>query len=234
MRKLACLAALSFAITAVAGCGSTTNEDDGASSSDALTALTAAQCKTPAVNTSPKKDQGGNEVAGSAHTTLSGCIIGADGESGDEMVARLAALVGNTAKLGTVKNEKGAPVFEKFTPSAPKGTLATSLTQDIDVTLAMSHAPHTKLRTVQKQTEGGPFSLSIVNTAPVEAVVAVFNVTVVKPGNLSLTLEVKAQPNGITVTGASDIVLEQQQDEAAKASVLVSDLFRWLTTELAK
>jgi len=49
-------------------------------------------------------------------------------------------------------------------------------------------------------------------------------VTVVQPGNLSLDLEIKAQANGITVTGASDIILEQQQDRASQASVLVNDV----------
>jgi hypothetical protein len=233
MRKLACLAALSLAITVVAACAST-DEDEGATSAEALTALTAAQCKTPAVHTSPKKDGSGSAIAGSAHTTLAGCIVGAQGENGDAVATRLAALVGNTARLGTVKDVHGAAVFAKLTPGARHGTLATSLTQDIDVTLAMSHAPHTKLHTAQRQTAGGTYSLSIVNATAVEASVAFFTVTVVNPGNLSLTLEVKSQLNGITVTGASDIVLEQQQDQAASASVLVSDLFRWLTTELAK
>ena len=66
------------------------------------------------------------------------------------------------------------------------------------------------------------------------ASVAFFTVTVVNPGELTLAIEVKVEANGITVTGASDIVLQQSQDQAASASVLVSDLFRWLTTELAK
>jgi hypothetical protein len=234
MRKLACLAALSLGLTVIAACASTDDDDDSATSADALTALTAAQCKTPVVRTSPKQDNAGNALAGSAHTTLTGCVVGAEGETGEAVATRLAALLGNTAKLGTVKDERGAAVFEKFTPGARQGTLATSLTQDIDVTLAMSHSPRTKLRTVQRKAPGAPFSLSIVNATPVQASVAFFTVTVVRPGNLSLTLEVKSQLNGITVTGASDIVLEQQQERAASASVLVSDLFRWLTTELAK
>ena len=75
------------------------------------------------------------------------------------------------------------------------------------------------------------FALVVVGAC---ASVAFFTVTVVNPNELSLNITVKAENNGITVTGASDIVLQQQQDQAASASVLVSDLFRWLTTELAK
>jgi hypothetical protein len=232
MRKLACLAAFSFALSVVAACSAVSDDDEGTTSADALTSLTVAQCKTPAVSTSPKKDSAGNVIAGSAHTTLSGCVVGSQGETGDAVRKRLTALLGDTARLGTVKNSQGAPVFSQFAPLPKQGTLATSLAQDINVTLAMSHSPYTKLRTVQRQNAAGTYSLSISNTTAVSASVVFFTVTVVNPGELSLTLEVKAQLNGITITGASDIILQQEQDQAASASVLVSDLFRWLTTEL--
>lgn len=234
MRKLACLAALSLAVTAVAACSSVNNDDGATSADNALTTLTVAQCKTPAVHTSPKNDAAGNAIAGSAHTTLAGCIVGAQGETGDAVLTRLTALLGDTARLGTVKDAQGAPVFQVFTPGAKHGTLATSLTQDIDVTLAMDHSPYTKLHTAQNRPAGAPYTLSIVNATPVLAAVAFFTVTVVNPGELSLNLEVKVAANGITVTGGSDIVLQQSQEQAASASVLVSDLFRWLATELAK
>ena len=67
---------------------------------------------------------------------------------------------------------------------------------------------------MQKRPAGKPyaFTLTITNAPPVVASLAIFLVTVVQPGNLSLDLEIKAQANGITVTGASDIILEQQQD----------------------
>jgi len=67
---------------------------------------------------------------------------------------------------------------------------------------------------VQKRPAGKPYALTltITNAPPVVASLAIFLVTVVQPGNLSLDLEIKAQANGITVTGASDIILEQQQD----------------------
>ena len=233
MRKLACLAAFSIVVAAVGACASVA-DDDGASSADALTTLTVAQCKTPAVHTSPKTDSSGSAIAGSAHTTLNGCIVGAVGETGDGVLTRLTTLLGDTGRIGTVKDSQGAPVFQTFTPGSRHGTLATSVTQDFDVVLAMDHAPYTKLHTAQTKPAGGAYSLSIANATPLSANVAFFTVTVVNPGEFSLTLQVKAAANGVTMTGASDIILQQQQDQAASASVLVSDLFRWLTTELAK
>ena len=234
MRKLACLAALSAMFVFIAACTAESEDDSGTTSADALTALTIAQCKTPAVHTAPKAAPGGGAIAGSAHTTLAGCIVGSQGETGDAVLARLATLLGNTSRLGTVKDAQGAPVFQHFAPGAKQGSLATSLTQDIDVTLAMDHSPFTKLHTVQKKTATSPYSLQIVNQTALSASVAFFTVTVVEPGELTLTLEAKPQLNGITVTGASDIILQQSQDQAASASVLVSDLFRWVNTELAK
>jgi hypothetical protein len=234
MRKLRALAAVSSGLLFVAACAVESEDDAGSTSDSALTSLTVAQCKTPAVNTTPKTAPGGGAIAGSAHTTLTGCIVGSQGETGEAVLTRLATLLGNTSRLGTVKDSHGAPVFQRFTPGARAGALATSLTQDFDVTLAMDHSPFTKLHTVQKKTAGAPYTLKISNATALSASVAFFTVTVVEPGELTLTLEAKAQLNGITVTGASDIVLQQQQDQAASASVLVSDLFRWVTTELAK
>lgn len=234
MRKLASLVAVSSVIALVAACAAESEDDSGSTSDSALTSLTLAQCKTPKVHTAPMAAQGGGTIAGSAHTTLEGCIVGSMGESGDAVLTRLATLLGNTAKLGTVKNEQGGPVFQHFTPGGRAGSLATSLVQDIDVTLAMDHSPFTKLHTVQKKAAGAPYTLKISNVTALSASVAFFTVTVVEPGQLTLTLEAKAQANGITITGASDIILQQQQDQAASASVLVSDLFRWVTTELAR
>jgi hypothetical protein len=234
MRKIACLAAVSATLVFIAACTAESEDDSGTTSDSALTTLTTAQCKTPAVHTSPKSAPGGGTIAGSAHTTLSGCIVGSQGETGDAVLARLATLLGNTSRLGTVKDAQGAPVFQHFSPGAKQGSLATSLTQDIDVTLAMDHSPFTKLRTVQKKAAGAPYTLKISNATALSASVAFFTVTVVEPGELTLTLEAKPQLNGITITGASDIILQQSQDQAASASVLVSDLFRWVTTELAK
>jgi hypothetical protein len=234
MRKLATLVALSSAIALVAACAVQSEDDSGSSSDSALTSLTVAQCKTPKVHTAPMAAPGGGTIAGSAHTTLEGCVVGAQGETGDAVLTRHATLLGNTSRLGSVKNAQGAPVFQHFAPGAKQGSLGTSLTQDIDVTLAMDHSPFTKLHTVQKKAAGAPYSLKISNATALSASVAFFTVTVVEPGELTLTLEAKAQQNGITVTGASDIILQQEQDQAASASVLVSDLFRWVTTELAK
>jgi len=234
MRQLACLAAVSSVLVFIAACSVEGDDEAGTTSADALTSLTVAQCKTPTVRTAPKAAPGGGTIAGSAHTTLAGCIVGAQGETGDAVLTRLTTLLGNTSRLGTVKNAQGAPVFQQFTPGARQGSLGGALTQDFDVTLAMDHSPFTKLHTVQKKAAGAPYTLQIANATALSASVAFFTVTVVEPGQLTLTLEAKPQANGITITGASDIVLQQQQDQAASASVLVSDLFRWVTTELAK
>jgi hypothetical protein len=233
MRKLACLAALSLAVAAAGACASVT-DDDGTTSADALTTLTVAQCKTPTVHTSAKTDSSGAAIAGSAHTTLSGCIVGAQGETGDAVLTRLTTLLADTGRIGTVKDSQGAPVFSQFNPGTKHGTLATAVTQDFGVTLAMDHSPYTKLHTSQSRPAGQPYSLSIVNSTALSADVAFFTVTVVNPGEFTLTLQAKAAANGITLTGASDIILQQQQDQAASASVLVSDLFRWMAGELAK
>ena len=74
MRLSACLATLSFAVAFTAGCASTEEDDSAASSSEALTSLTAAQCKTPTVKTTPQAAPSGGAIPGSAHTTLSGCV----------------------------------------------------------------------------------------------------------------------------------------------------------------
>jgi len=50
MRTLACLATLTLALSLAAGCGSSDGDDEASSSVDALTSLTAAQCKTPTVD----------------------------------------------------------------------------------------------------------------------------------------------------------------------------------------
>ncbi len=99
MRQLACIASLSIALVALgaAACGTAT-DDEGSSSADALTTLTTAQCKTPAVHTSPKTDASGAAIAGSAHTTLAGCIVGAQGETGDAVLTRLTALMADTGR----------------------------------------------------------------------------------------------------------------------------------------
>jgi hypothetical protein len=234
MRKLAGLLALSSVVVLTAACASSEDDDEAATSADALTSLTAQQCKTPKVHTAPKTAPGGGRIAGSAHTTLAGCIVGAQGETGEAVLTRLTTLLGNTSGLGKVKDAEGAPVFKQWKPGARRGSLGASHTQDFDVTLAMDHSPFTKLHTVQHKAAGAPYTLQIENATALQASVAFFTVTVVKPGQLSLTLEAKPQLNGITVTGTSDIVLEQQQDQAASASVLVSDLFRWVTSELAR
>ena len=218
----------------VVGCSSANDDADGSSSStEALTAFTAAQCKTPTVHTTTKEDDDGAPIAGSAHTTLSGCIVGHHDETGEETLQRLITLLGDTSKLSSVTDDQGQPVFSRFVAGARAGALTSSLTQDINVTLAMTGSPKTTLHAVQKRPVGMPYSLSLTNATPVVASVFFFSVTAVETGNLSLSIQVKPQQNGISITGTSDVILEQEQDKAAQASAIVTDVFTWLTTELA-
>ena len=232
MRLLACT--LASVCLVIAGCSADTDDSGGASTStDALTALTATQCKTPTVHTKAKEDDDGAPIAGSAHTTLSGCIVGKRNETGEEVLQRLVTLLGDTSKLAGVTNDQGEPVFRRFAAGAKSGALTSSLTQNINVTLAMTGSPKTTLRAVQKRPAGMPYSITLANTTPVVASVLFFSTTAVETGNLTLSIQVKPQENGITVTGTSDIILEAQQDKAAEAGAIVTDVFSWLTSELA-
>lgn len=208
--------------------------DDTASSTEALTELTASSCKTPTVHTTAKEDADGNEIAGSAHTTISGCIVGAKNETGEDVLARLVTLMADTSKLSAVKNDQGANVFSRFSPGAHSGSLTASggLLQDIDVTLAMTGSPKTTLHAVQKRPAGAPYTITLTNRTPVVASVFFFSVTAVNTGDLSLSIKVTPQANGITVTGTSDIVLQEEQDQAANASAVVTDVFDWLKSNL--
>lgn len=235
MRTLASVALLSIASFATllgTGCAAPTEDDGGASSVDALSTISAAECKTPKVKTTAQ-ESGGAPIDGSAHTTLDGCIVGGAGESGADVVDRVTTILVDTQKLAAVKNAAGAPVFTKFKAGRATGTLATGISQDIEVTLAMDHAPTTKLHIEQKKLANGSYSVVIKNTTPLQASIAFFNVTVVKPGELELALRVKPESNGVAVTGTADIILQQEKDQASKASLLVSDLFGWLSGELS-
>jgi hypothetical protein len=120
MRKLACLASFSLALVALGAACATAADDEGSSSADALTTLTTAQCKTPAVHTSPKTDASGAAIAGSAHTTLAGCIVGAQGETGDaqqqDQAASASVLVTDVFRWLTTELAKSAPPPHPVTP----------------------------------------------------------------------------------------------------------------------
>jgi hypothetical protein len=235
MSKLACVALLSFASFVASlgtGCATATDDDGGESSVDALSTVTAQECKKPTVTTAPQVESGA-PVEGSAHTTLSGCVAGAAGETGADVIERVVGMLADTQKLTGVKDTTGAPVFTKFKAGKASGSLASGHSQDIDVTLAMDHAPTTRLHIEQKKLANGSYAVEITNATALSATVAFFNVTVVKPGDLELTLRVKPEANGVVVSGTADIILQQEQAQASKASLLVSDLFGWLSGELS-
>lgn len=230
MKNLRSIVALSLGVALGVGCSSPGGRD-GPSDSDVVagTTLTVGQCQSPRITTSPLNDASGVAIAGSAHTRLDGCAVGGRGETGVQVLARVVALLGNTAALGAVNDATGNPVFARFTPGAKTGSLATKQTQDIDVTLAMSQSPTATLR-VEMQASSDVLTLSLVNLTPVKA--SIFRVTAVAPGALKLTIQVKSAANGVLVAGTADIALLHQQDQAANASLLVKNLFDWLSEQL--
>jgi hypothetical protein len=235
MSKLSCVALLSFASFATllgTGCAQASDDDGGESSVDALSTISAVDCKKPTVTTAPQ-ELSGAPIEGSAHTTLAGCVVGGAGETGADVVDRVTGILVDTQRLAAVKGATGAPVFTKFKAGRASGTLATGISQDIEVTLAMDHAPTTKLHIEQRKLANGSYGVEITNTTALVASVAFFDVTVVKPGELKLVLRVKPEANGVAVSGTADIVLQQEKDQASKASLLVSDLFGWLSGELS-
>jgi hypothetical protein len=234
MSKLGCVALLSLGSLIgllAGGCAQAAEDDGGVSSVDALTTLSASDCKTPTVATTPQIASGA-PVEGSAHTTLTGCVTGGAGETGADVIDRVAAILVDTQKLAGVKDTAGAPVFTKFKAGRASGTLATGISQDIDVTLAMDHSPTTKLHIEQRKLPNGSYGVEITNSTDLKASVAFFTVTVVRAGELKLSLRVKPEANGVAVSGTADIILQQEQQQASKASLLVSDLFGWLSGEL--
>jgi hypothetical protein len=225
---------LFIAAAVAAGCSMTS--DDGDSSNEAISGLTLtpAGCKTPAVATKPAVNTAGQPINGSAKTTINGCIVGKVGETGQATATRLAAILGDTNRLGQVRDETGAAVFTRFTPSQPTGTLATGLVQDVDVSLAGFGSPSSRLRVTRKQAPDGTYTLSLTNVTAFTATVFFVDVTAIDPGNLVLSVTMKPEANGLTVTGAGSVILDVQQDQAGQASQIVNDLFSWLTAELAK
>ena len=231
MKKLGLVMAVCLGVALGVGCSSPGGAD-GASDSDLVAStLTVEQCKAPKVATSPLADASGTAIVGSAHTKLDGCVVGGHGETGDAVLARVVTILENTASIGLVKDATGKPVFERFTPAAKTGSLATTQKQDIDVTLAMAHSPTTTLHIEMKEATG-VLTVTIVNSAAVKA--SIFGVTAVAQGDLKLNMQVKPAANGVVVTGTAQIVLQQQQDQAAGASLLVKSLFGWLGEQLAK
>jgi hypothetical protein len=222
-----------FASFGTLGCAATS--DDAASSSAAeLIVLNPADCTTPTTSEAPLKDSSGNPIANSAKTTLSGCITGQSGETGDALATRIATLLSDTAKFGTVEDSPGHALFSGYTMGQPSGSLTGSggLVQDVDVTLNEQYSPTTRLRFTRKKASDGSVSVNITNVTALTANV-LFGVTVVNPNDLSVSLTFKPAANGVTANGSGQVIMQQGGDHAGEVSSLVKAVFDFTTTHLA-
>jgi hypothetical protein len=220
-------------IAAVATLGCAASSDDaGESSEAALTPLDPAQCASPTTSEGPLTDSSGHAIAGSGKTTLEGCVAGHTGETGAALVTRMSTLLSDATKFATIEDSPGHRLFSTFTPGASTGTLATGLVTDADVALNEQYSPTMRLRFTRKKTADGGISITMTNITALVANV-VFQVTVVKPNNLSVALTFHPQADGVTASGSSQITMEQGQDHAAEASGLVKTLFGWVSDQLA-
>ncbi len=223
---------VTVAALTLTACTSSVDDETG-SSEDALTSLTAAGCATPRVTTAPRLSATGTPIEGTAHTTLSGCILARASESGTALVGRVSQRLGDTASFGRLKNDQGEAIFSRFTARAATGTLAAGLVQEVDVELDADYSPATRLRVVRRLLENGTYELTITNITRMRASIAFIPVTVVEPGNLAVRVTVHPEENGVTLTGTGDVTLEKEKGKAGETSQLVRDVFEWLRTELA-
>ena len=223
-----------LASSLVLGCasGDTNEAEVGQSGAD----LTSSQCAQPAIHSSPRTDSSGQAIDGTAHTTVSGCILANSGETGSQLLGRATALLTDTNSFASVTDPQGQAVFSSFRPGAPSGSLTSpgGLVQDVDVALNFQFNPSTRLRVTRKQAADGSFNVSITNITALKATVAIFPVTAVNPGDLSVSVKLASQSNGITVAGAGDVTLQVEKDQASQTGQLVSDVFDWLKTQLAQ
>jgi hypothetical protein len=225
------LVATACSLTAL-GCAARSDDSESVGDSAAeLTTLDASRCATPNVASAPKTDASGRPIRGTARTTVDGCIIGHAGETGSQLLGRAAAILNDTNRFGTLTDANGQRVFNSFRPSGASGSLATSLVQDVDVSLNADFSPSTRLR-VTRQSADASYNLSLVNVTPVQATV-IFPVTAVRPNNLTVRATLKAEANGITISGVAEVALEVQQDRASESTDLVKQLFAWLNDQLS-
>jgi len=231
MKVLATLLPLSLL---VAACSTTVGDDAvGTDAPELNTVLTPEGCATPNVTTAPKTDAQGQPIAGTAKTSLAGCILGKPGENGASVVARATAILASNEKIASMTDAQDKPYFKSFTPAGPAtGTLQTGQKQLVNVTLNADQNPKGQMELTRKSNADGTFSMSTINTKPFTVKVLFVTVEVIKQNNLTLAIVLKPEANGITVTGASEVTLEQQQDQAGQASQMVKDMFAWLTEEL--
>jgi hypothetical protein len=233
MKSLAALVSLAPVALLVVGCSADVVDDDVASSEAPLT-LTPSGCASPNVTTAPKRDAQGRPIAGTAHTTLKGCVVGRAGEDGDSVIDRVTTLLGNNEKLGAVTDQQGSRLFSRFSPvNSPSGSLSSGQTQNVDITLAADHSPKGQIK-ITRKADDGTYQLSLVNNKPITATALFFTVDVIKVGNLTVDIQVKPESNGVSVRGVSDVQLEQAPEQAEQAGAIVRDMFKWLQKELSR
>jgi hypothetical protein len=223
--------ASTIAVSTSVGCAGVT-DDTATSGEAALTTLDPAQCASPTTSEGPLTDSSGQPISGSSKTTLSGCITGRSGETGAALATRVGTLVSNTALFGTVEDTPGHRLFSAFTPGQATGSLSSGLVQEVDVTLNEQYSPVTRLRFTRKKAADGSITLDIVNVTAL-TVNVVFQVTVVDANNLSIALTYHPQANGVSVSGACQVVMDQGGDHAAEMSGLVKAVFGWTSDQLA-
>lgn len=236
------LARLSPALLSIslllAGCSADVADEEAIGASESqLTTLTAAGCASPDVTTVPKRNAQDQPIAGTARTALNGCVVGRANETGASVLSRAMTLLGNNAELALVRDQNDAKLFDRFQPTGSASgslTASTGHQQLIDITLAADEAPKGQIRMTRKTNADGTYSLSIVNNKPFKVSVLFFSVDVIKANNLKLDIKLKAEANGIVVTGTSEVQLEQAPEQAEQASQMVRDMFAWLTDELAE
>lgn len=227
MRTLACLVAL---LPLLASCAAPTEDENvEASSESALVTLTPQMCQTPNVRTGPINDTRGRPIAGTARTSLSGCIIGPSGSTGAAVISAAAERLGNTASFATMRGADNQLVFSRFTPRAANGNQ-----QEIDVRLAIDHSPYARLRIIRQVLPDGRYWLNITNVTAFSSNLPVvpLPVTVIQPGKFRVDVILRPEANGVGVSGTSEVTLEIAKEQAAASAQLVSDVFNWLKGEL--
>jgi hypothetical protein len=235
-RQLIGIASLCFAsVVGIVGCAADGVGEDAIGQSGAdLVTFGPEQCRTPSVSTSPKLDAANNPIPGSARTTVNGCILAKSGETGAALAGRTATLISNAQNFASLADENGQLVFNSFRPQAASGSLATGLVQDVDVTLNVDFSPSTRLRVTRRQNADGSLNVGITNITPLKATIAFFPVTAANANDLTLSVKLSPEGNGMSVVGTSEVVLQQQQDRAAESAQMVHQLFDWLTLRLAQ
>jgi hypothetical protein len=232
MKVFACLLPLTVLIAA---CSTSVGDDAIGSDSQELVTLTPEGCLAPNVTTAPKTNAQGQAIPGSAKTTLNGCIVGKSGEAGTGTAARATAILASNEKLATMTDSQDKPYFKTFTAAGPAtGTLQSGQKQVVNVVLNAEQNPKGQMELTRKSNADGSFKMTSINNKPFTVKVLFVTVEVIKQNNLTLNVEIKPEANGITVTGTSEVILEQQQDQAGQASQMVKDVFAWLTEELAR